>query len=49
MPITYTNSEVYAEASLILKQLYGVGATFRDGQYEAIEATMTKRRMISAY
>lgn len=46
MPITYTNSEVYAEASLILKQLYGVGASFRDGQYEAIEATMTKRRTL---
>ena len=46
MPITYTNHEVYAEASLILEQLYGAGASFRDGQYEAIEATMTKRRTL---
>lgn len=46
MKIPYSNPEIYAKASLILRQLYGEKATFRDGQYEAIEATMTKRRTL---
>lgn len=42
----YSNPEIYAKASVILRQLYGEKAAFRDGQYEAIEATMTKRRTL---
>lgn len=38
--------EIYAKASEILMSLYGAGASFRDGQYEAIEATMTRKRTL---
>ena len=44
--MTVNNRAVYNEASKILSQTYGAGASFRDGQYEAIEATMTKRRTL---
>ena len=40
------NKAVYAEAYDILKSVYGPGAQFRDGQYEAIEATMEKKRTL---
>lgn len=37
---------IYAKASTILCALYGAQASFRDGQYEAIEATMTQNRTL---
>lgn len=46
MANTYNNPEIYAAANSIIKKLYGENAGFRDGQYEAIEATMTKRRTL---
>ena len=44
--MTINNRAVYNEASAILSQTYGANASFRDGQYEAIEATMTRRRTL---
>ena len=41
-----TDQIVYNEATEILLQTYGPKASFRDGQYEAIESTMTKRRTL---
>ena len=38
--------DVYTEANRILKEIYGPGARFREGQYEAIEAAMTRRRVL---
>lgn len=38
--------ELYAESYKILKSVYGDDANFREGQYEAIEATMTNRRTL---
>ena len=40
------NRLIYSEASSILKSLYGENARFRDGQYEAIEATLLNRRTL---
>ena len=40
------NKELYNKAYNILKNIYGEKATFRDGQYEAIEATMTHKRTL---
>ena len=40
------NKAVYTEAYDILKSVYGPEASFRDGQYEAIEATMEKKRTL---
>ena len=40
------DEKIYEKAYSIIKSLYGKNATFRDGQYEAIEATMTKRRTL---
>lgn len=37
---------IYGKANSVLKSLYGSGASFREGQYEAIEATMTKKRTL---
>lgn len=34
------------QANQILKALYGPNARFRDGQYEAIEAVMTRKRVL---
>ena len=34
------------QANQILKGLYGPSARFRDGQYEAIEAVMTRKRVL---
>jgi len=44
--MTIRNQAIYLEASAILFQTYGAGVSFRDGQYEAIEATMTGRRTL---
>lgn len=40
------NQSIYREASQLLKSVYGGNARFRDGQYEAIEATMLKKRTL---
>ena len=37
---------LYEKAEKILRSVYGRKANFRDGQYEAIEATMTRRRTL---
>ena len=41
-----TDIAVYAQAEKIIKRLYGENARFREGQYEAIEAVMTKKRVL---
>ena len=38
--------ELYRQAHSALTSLYGADAKFRDGQYEAIEATMVNRRTL---
>ena len=45
MPLIHHN-EIYQQSVSILKSLYGETASFRDGQYEAIEATMTRQRTL---
>ena len=40
------NPEIFKKTENILKTLYGAGAQFREGQYEAIEAVQTKRRVL---
>lgn len=40
------DNEIKKEATKILKQLFGSNATFRPGQYEAIEATFTHKRTL---
>lgn len=37
---------IYANAKKILKETYGESADFRDGQYEAIEATLIHKRTL---
>lgn len=44
--IQVTNFEIYNKAEQIIKALYGINARFRDGQYEAIEAALTKNRVL---
>lgn len=41
-----SDQRVYAEAHQLLTQLYGENASFRDGQYEAIEAALTQHRSL---
>ena len=43
---TYRNPGIHTKATAIIKSLYGSNASFRDGQYEAIEATMTQKRTL---
>ena len=38
--------EIYDDSYKILKSVYGDDAVFRDGQYEAIEATMSNKRTL---
>ena len=38
--------DILASSTAILRALYGPNASFRDGQYEAIEATMTRNRTL---
>ena len=38
--------DIFNKATAIIETLYGPGASFRDGQYEAIEATMTRNRTL---
>lgn len=40
------NERIYEKAYSALKMIYGEDATFREGQYEAIEATITHRRTL---
>lgn len=40
------DNKIYSEASDIIQKLYGNHATFRDGQYEAIEATLLNKRTL---
>jgi len=44
--ITVRDPKIYQQARKILMDMYGPGAEFRPGQYEAIEATMTKHRTL---
>ncbi|MHB1155104.1 MAG: RecQ family ATP-dependent DNA helicase [Eubacteriales bacterium] len=41
-----TNQSIYNRALSIIKNLYGEHAAFRDGQYEAIEATLINNRTL---
>ena len=41
--------EIYDESYKILKSVYGDDADFRDGQYEAMEATMSNKRTLVNY
>lgn len=43
---TINYPDIYKKCSAVLENLYGVGSTFRDGQYEAIEATLTNLRTL---
>ncbi len=38
--------EIYAQSHQILKSVYGDDASCCEGQYEAIEATMTNKRTL---
>ena len=40
------NRSLYEKALSIIRRLYGPEAAFRDGQYEAIEAVMSRRRTL---
>ena len=46
MNIKITDENIYEQSNQIIKKLYGQDANFRDGQYEAIEATMTRKRVL---
>lgn len=46
MGIQAKNPKLYRQAHDIIRKLYGPDAAFREGQYEAIEATMTKHRTL---
>ena len=40
------NQALYIEATKILREVYGPSADFREGQYEAIEATLERKRTL---
>lgn len=44
--MTITNQTIYNNALSIIRNLYGYHAAFRDGQYEAIEATLLNNRTL---
>ena len=46
MKPTVCNPDIFEKATAIIRTLYGPYASFRDGQYEAIEATMTRNRTL---
>lgn len=46
MNIAVDDPCIYEKATEIIRRLYGSGAEFRDGQYEAIEAAMTRKRVL---
>ena len=41
-----SDKALFARASAIIKKLYGDGAKFRPGQYEAIERTLKEKRLL---
>ena len=44
-----TNQQIYKDASIVLKKVYAresPNPAFREGQYEAIEATLTRKRVL---
>lgn len=41
-----SNQKIYSRAETLLKQLYGNEASFREGQYEAIESVFTHKRSL---
>lgn len=43
---TSEHLDVLVKSTAILRSMYGPDAAFRDGQYEAIEATMTRKRTL---
>ena len=47
MGVKITQPLIYEQADRIIKDLYGPDANFREGQYEAIEATMIKKRVFN--
>jgi len=40
------NDSIHSDAKAVITRMYGEGAQFRDGQYEAIEATMLNKRTL---
>ena len=44
--VKINNMAIYEKATKILKSIYGKDAVFREGQYEAIEAALTKKKTI---
>ena len=42
----YQIKKIYSRAETLLKQLYGNEASFREGQYEAIESVFTHKRSL---
>ena len=44
--VKINNMTIYEKATKILKSIYGKDAVFREGQYEAIEAALTKKKTI---
>ena len=43
---TVHDPNIFTRSTAILRSLYGPDASFRDGQYEAIKATMTQNRTL---
>ena len=41
-----SGQDLFAEAEAVLKSIYGPNAAFREGQYQAIQATMTQSRTL---
>ena len=41
-----TNEKIYKYVKAVVMKLYGEGAEFREGQYEAIEATLLNKRTL---
>lgn len=46
MNLQVKNPDIFKRASELISKLYGPNASFREGQYEAIEATMTQKRTL---
>ena len=45
-PMKITNPEIYKISQKIITHMYGENAKFREGQYEAIEATLQNKRTL---
>ncbi len=46
MKNTDYDPDIFAKSTAVIQSLYGPNASFRDGQYEAIEATVTRNRTL---